>query len=213
MAQVQFCAEMAAAFPYEVCHPSLDNKAKVKVGVLAVSRYCQIRRFFRQGEEPIYRDHDFPVPGYLLSPSGILALQFPGGSALDTTSTPSGGGSSVIGGTAVDLVDTVGLVEITTDPDSAMTGVSLDVDVEQSITSYQATPTTYDTQYADSSDAYEMDKVEGFTIVRSVKFYVVRWKSSRTGLPFELTTNEPFHKVYRDPAPGTHARSTILQKV
>ena len=73
---------------------------------------------------------------YLLSPSGILALQFPGGSALDTTSTPSGGGSSVIGGTAVDFVDTVGLVEITTDPDSAMTGVSLDVDVEQSITSY-----------------------------------------------------------------------------
>ena len=47
---------------------------KVKVGALAVSRYHQIERFFPVDDSPNVPDHDFPVPGYLLIPSGYMRL-------------------------------------------------------------------------------------------------------------------------------------------
>ena len=49
--------------------------AKVKVGVPAVSRYHQINRTFPEKYEPVLNDHDFPVPGYLISISGHTFLQ------------------------------------------------------------------------------------------------------------------------------------------
>ena len=47
---------------------------KIKVGALAVSRYHQIQRFFPVDDAPNVTDHDFPVLGYLLIPSGYMRL-------------------------------------------------------------------------------------------------------------------------------------------
>ena len=44
--------------------------AKVKVGVPAVSQYHQINRIFSEKDGPVLNDHDFPLPGYLISVSG-----------------------------------------------------------------------------------------------------------------------------------------------
>ena len=49
--------------------------AKVKVGVPVVSRYHQTNRIFPEKYEPVLNDHDFPVPGYLISFSGHTFLQ------------------------------------------------------------------------------------------------------------------------------------------
>ena len=51
-----------------------DDMNKVKIGGLAVSRYHQIERFFPVDDCPNVPDHDFPVPGYLLIPSGYMRL-------------------------------------------------------------------------------------------------------------------------------------------
>ena len=40
----------------------------------AVSRYHQIFRFFMSDDAPNLADHDFPNPGYLLVPSGYMAM-------------------------------------------------------------------------------------------------------------------------------------------
>ena len=55
---------------------SVDDKAKLKVSsdCPCVSRYHQLRRFFAVGDEPNYKDHDFPTAGYLLCPSGYKEL-------------------------------------------------------------------------------------------------------------------------------------------
>ena len=54
---------------------SVDDIAKVKVGVPAVSRYHQINRVFPEKDGPVLIDHNFPVPGYLISDSGHMFLQ------------------------------------------------------------------------------------------------------------------------------------------
>ena len=54
---------------------SLDDMSKVKVGVPTVSRYHQIKRTFPEKDKPVLNDHDFPVPGYLISVSGHIFLQ------------------------------------------------------------------------------------------------------------------------------------------
>ena len=54
---------------------SLDDMSKVKVGVPAVSRYHQINRTFPEKDKPVLNDHDFLVPGYLISVSGHTFLQ------------------------------------------------------------------------------------------------------------------------------------------
>ena len=41
----------------------------------AVSRYHQIFRFFVNNDTPNVGDHGFPNPGYLIVPSGYMALQ------------------------------------------------------------------------------------------------------------------------------------------
>ena len=53
---------------------SCDDMNKVKVGALAVSRYHQIERFYPTEDAPNVPDHDFPVPRYLLIPSGYMRL-------------------------------------------------------------------------------------------------------------------------------------------
>ena len=39
-----------------------------------VSRYHQIKKKFPEGDTPNLNDHNFPVPGYLLSVSGHMFL-------------------------------------------------------------------------------------------------------------------------------------------
>ena len=60
-------------FPDEYAVFSCDDMNKIKAGPLAVSRYHQIEKFFPTDDTPNYPDHDFPVPGYHLIPSGIVA--------------------------------------------------------------------------------------------------------------------------------------------
>ena len=48
---------------------------KVKVGVPAVTRYHQTNRIFPEKDETVLNDHDFPVPGYLISIFGHMFLQ------------------------------------------------------------------------------------------------------------------------------------------
>ena len=52
-------------------------KSKIGVGRPAVRRYHQLKKFFIAGDDPDYRDHDFPTPGYLICPSGYMVIQHP----------------------------------------------------------------------------------------------------------------------------------------
>ena len=53
---------------------SADDMNKIKVGALAVSRYHQIQRYFSTEDAPNVPDHDFPIPGYNIIPSGYMRL-------------------------------------------------------------------------------------------------------------------------------------------
>eukprot|EP00731_Ephydatia_muelleri_P006878 Em0003g1126a len=73
-AQVAYRREFSVMFENECALFSCDDMNKIKVGALAVSRYHQIQRFFPVDDVPNVPDHDFPVPGYLLIPSGYMRL-------------------------------------------------------------------------------------------------------------------------------------------
>ena len=62
--------EMAVLFNDNLKIISMDDKAKVKVGAPAVSRYHRLKRLFPSSDNPNYSDHDFPVSGYFLNISG-----------------------------------------------------------------------------------------------------------------------------------------------
>ena len=65
---------MAAKFPKSSTVLSLDNKNKIKIGskTVAVDRHLQINKIFPAADAPNYFDHDFPTPGYLITPCGYL---------------------------------------------------------------------------------------------------------------------------------------------
>lgn len=73
-AQVAYRREFTAMFDNECAIFSCDDMNKIKVGALAVSRYHQIQRFFPVDDAPNVLDHDFPIPGYLIIPSGYMRL-------------------------------------------------------------------------------------------------------------------------------------------
>jgi len=66
--------EMASLFSDEIGLISVDDMSKIKVGAPAVSRYHQIKRIFPENDQLNLNDHDFPVPGYLISVSGHMML-------------------------------------------------------------------------------------------------------------------------------------------
>ena len=78
-ARVAYRLELAAMFADETAVFSCDDMNKLKVGAAAVSRYHQLSRYFEVGDSPNLPDHDFPVPGYLLIPSGYMMLEGKGG--------------------------------------------------------------------------------------------------------------------------------------
>ena len=59
----------------DACILSMDDMAKIKVGIPPVSRYHQVRRLFASTHMPNLSDHDFPVPNYLLSVYGYMYLE------------------------------------------------------------------------------------------------------------------------------------------
>ena len=78
-AMVRCSMEVGAHFPDLIDEISADDKAKVKVGILAVSRYHQFRNFVLNTIEdmPNYSDHDYNESGWLLTPSGYLVMTLP----------------------------------------------------------------------------------------------------------------------------------------
>ena len=54
---------------------SIDDKAKVKVGIPAVSRFVHSKKYYTITKGPQTFDHDFPIGNkYLLVPSGIKSF-------------------------------------------------------------------------------------------------------------------------------------------
>ena len=77
--QVAYRREFSVMFENKCAIFSCGDMNKVKVGALAVSWYHQIHRFFPVEDAPNMPDHDFPVPGYLLIPSGYMKKPSQGG--------------------------------------------------------------------------------------------------------------------------------------
>lgn len=74
-ARVAYREEFVTKFQKEAQFYSCDDMNKLRMGpATAVSRYHQIFRFFMTNDAPNVGDHDFPNPGYLLVPSGYMAL-------------------------------------------------------------------------------------------------------------------------------------------
>ncbi|CAF1238698.1 unnamed protein product [Didymodactylos carnosus] len=73
-AQVKYGYELASLYPQEIISLSCDNKCKIPIGSLAVSRYHQIRRFFPKDQRPNYPDHDFKEGPYI-TPCNYLELR------------------------------------------------------------------------------------------------------------------------------------------
>ena len=83
-ARVRYALEFTAKFPSISRVISVDNKCGIKVGdrTTAVDRHLHINRFYptqpvdgdTEPGTPRYVDHDFPVPGYILTPGGILEM-------------------------------------------------------------------------------------------------------------------------------------------
>jgi len=66
--------EACEFFGDEFLRMSCDDKNKINVGTLTVSRYHQITRFFLADDAPDYMDQDFWLPGYKITPSSYLVL-------------------------------------------------------------------------------------------------------------------------------------------
>lgn len=77
-AQMAYLLEFGQKFSRTVATLSCDNKNKVNVGSLAVSRYHQLQHFFPTTNAPVYSDHDFPTANAKIVPSGYLLLEHKG---------------------------------------------------------------------------------------------------------------------------------------
>ena len=67
--------ELAEMFSNETIAVSADDKNKVNVGMLAVSRHFSINNTFATDDQPNYPDHDFPYANAKLVPAGYLLLK------------------------------------------------------------------------------------------------------------------------------------------
>ena len=73
-AQVGYVSEFCAALTEECQQFSCDDMNKLNVGILAVSRYHQLSRFFPIQDAPNYFDHDFPYRNSKIIPCGYMML-------------------------------------------------------------------------------------------------------------------------------------------
>ena len=66
-----YLSHLKNAFKIPVLAFSIDDKAKIKIGTPAVSRYVHSRKYFELKNEPKTPDHDFPIGSkMLIIPSG-----------------------------------------------------------------------------------------------------------------------------------------------
>ena len=70
-----FFRELSQMLLNETVALSADDKNKLNVGTLAVSRYFNQGKFFMTNDQPNYPDHDFPYRGAKLIPAGYLLLK------------------------------------------------------------------------------------------------------------------------------------------
>lgn len=70
-----FFRELSEMLLNETVALSADDKNKLNVGTLAVSRYFNQGKFFMTNDQPNYPDHDFPYSGAKLIPAGYLLLK------------------------------------------------------------------------------------------------------------------------------------------
>ena len=73
-AQVKMAHELFALYPNEGLRISADDKNKIHIGKLAVSRYFKLRKYFPQTDSPNYPTHDFPQANTKINPSGYMIL-------------------------------------------------------------------------------------------------------------------------------------------
>ncbi|CAF3237351.1 unnamed protein product [Rotaria sp. Silwood2] len=72
-AQVNYVQELASLYHDKCISLSCDNKAKIPVGIPAVSRYVRSRKFHLLDQPPNLPDHDFPKLGVEITPAiGIV---------------------------------------------------------------------------------------------------------------------------------------------
>ena len=71
--RIKLRKEIGSHLDKEVTAVSCDTMNKIKINILAVSKYHQIRKIFLQSDQPNYLEHDSPL-SYKLIPEGILIL-------------------------------------------------------------------------------------------------------------------------------------------
>ena len=75
-ARVKYAREASSRFAETSVLFSADNKNKLRVSSCtpAVDRRCSVTRFFPTSDSPNMYDHDFPTPGYLITPAGYMQM-------------------------------------------------------------------------------------------------------------------------------------------
>ena len=78
-ARVKYAREACSMFPESSTMFSVDNKNKLRVSSCApaVDRRCTLSRIFPTDDSPNLFDHDFPTPGYLITPAGYMEMKPP----------------------------------------------------------------------------------------------------------------------------------------
>ena len=84
--QVKYRREMATMFNDEVVVLSVDcmNQLRLTSNTM-VSRYHQNNKLYPVDDFPNLEDHDFPMPGYLAKPSGLMELRFKNNFSVNTS--------------------------------------------------------------------------------------------------------------------------------
>jgi len=71
-AQVKYLMSFLSLFKEESLLLSIDDKAKVRIGISCISHHVKSKKFFKRNHGPQTTDHDFPLTnGLLIVPSGI----------------------------------------------------------------------------------------------------------------------------------------------
>lgn len=78
-ARVKFAKQACSLFSESSVMFSVDNMHKLRVSSTApaVDRRCSVSRIFPTNDSPNLYDHDFPTPGYLITPAGYMEMTPP----------------------------------------------------------------------------------------------------------------------------------------
>ena len=71
---MNFVGQLTEVFSDETKAISADDKSKVNVGTLAVSRHFSVKNIFATNDQPNNPDHDFAYTNAKIVPAGYLLL-------------------------------------------------------------------------------------------------------------------------------------------